>query len=189
MVCKNCGSVLKEDAKFCENCGSKVEIEENKEVSTAAENDDTAGAESKPAEPEIERVEGEEIKPEHNFESTDSSSESVNNDPDFEKVNLETPKNGYIGVSIASLVCGILSIICCCCSPIGVCCSIAAIVTGIISLKNEYDGKGMAIAGLCCGGVGALFLIFSIISSLTSLSSFNINQFDFDSIDDFIESL
>lgn len=35
--------------------------------------------------------------------------------------------------------------------------AIAAIVLGIIVLKNKYDNKGMAIAGIVTGGI-ALFI-------------------------------
>lgn len=32
MYCKSCGYKLADDSKFCPKCGSKIEIEENKEI-------------------------------------------------------------------------------------------------------------------------------------------------------------
>jgi len=175
MVCKNCGSVVEDKAKFCENCGTKIEEEVKAEEVAANEANE---------EPAIERVEGEEIKPEH---TATAATDSLN-DPDFESVNIEKADKGNKGFAIASMVCGIVSIVCCCCSPLGICCSIAAIVTGIIAIKNDYEGRGMAIAGIVCGGVGALFFISSIIASVSNIGKSNFN-FDFNSLDDFIESL
>ena len=65
-----------------------------------------------------------------------------------------TEGGGYIGFSIASLVCGILSAVCCICGCMNLPLSIAAIVLGIITITRNYDGRGMAIAGLITGGLG-----------------------------------
>ena len=67
-----------------------------------------------------------------------------------------TEGGGYIGFSIASLICGIISMVCCICSCANLPLCIAAIVLGIITLTKHYDGKGMAIAGLITGGLGLI---------------------------------
>jgi predicted Zn finger-like uncharacterized protein len=71
------------------------------------------------------------------------------------------------GLSIASLVCGILGVCCCPILP-----SIAAIVLGFMG-KNK-GGKGMAIAGIILGFVG-LFLscVGLIVQLLTGGFQFN----------------
>lgn len=75
------------------------------------------------------------------------------------------------GLGIASMVCGILSIVTICClgiifslyGSIPLVLGIVAVVLGIMQIvKNE--SKGMAIAGVICGGIGiVLALIFMII--------------------------
>lgn len=67
------------------------------------------------------------------------------------------------GLAVASMICGILAIIPgCCCGLFGMPLSAAAVVMGIISISQinsnarmgvQLGGKGMAIAGLACGGV------------------------------------
>ena len=71
--------------------------------------------------------------------------------------------NGNRGISIASLVCGILSLICCCAGWLGLILAAAALVLGIISLRNNYDGRELAIAGLITGGCGMVLAIVMLI--------------------------
>jgi len=69
---------------------------------------------------------------------------------------------------IVSLVFGILSV-CCYISPIT---GIVALITGFMGMKNvnnnpmQFGGKGLAIAGMICGGVflllGLLYWIYII---------------------------
>jgi DNA-directed RNA polymerase subunit RPC12/RpoP len=67
------------------------------------------------------------------------------------------------GFCVASLVLGIVGIPAFICFPI----SLMAIVFGIVGLNQvtksggEGGGKGMAIAGIVCGGVGACIALFS----------------------------
>jgi hypothetical protein len=80
--------------------------------------------------------------------------------------------NKQQGLSIASMVCGILSIVCC----LGVFTGVPAIVLGIMGMNKEkadpahYGGRGMALAGVITGGIGSLFgaiwLILQIIGLL-----------------------
>ncbi len=73
----------------------------------------------------------------------------------------ETAKenNGKIGISITSMILGIVSFVCC---PIyfwwidGIL-AIVSIVMGIVSVKNKYAGKGMAIAGIICAALALVF--------------------------------
>lgn len=78
------------------------------------------------------------------------------------------PKKPLIGISIASMVLGILSLCCCCWSfrwtmivPIAF--AITGIVLGAIAISKDYAGRGMAIAGVACSIIYiALLLIFYI---------------------------
>lgn len=76
----------------------------------------------------------------------------------------QNPNQNSSGLSIAALVCGIVSILgFCCCTPIGILCGIAGIVLGIISKKNNNEGAGMALAGIITGAVGVVGSIIWII--------------------------
>lgn len=72
------------------------------------------------------------------------------------------------GLSIASLICGILAIVSSC-AYIGVIFGIPAVICGHMSLKKinnshtPIGGKGMAIAGLVTGYLGSLFSICIIV--------------------------
>lgn len=61
------------------------------------------------------------------------------------------------GLSIASLICGIVSMLTILIPVVGMGCGIAAIVTAVISRKQAGRMNGMAIAGLICG-IGGLVL-------------------------------
>lgn len=115
-------------------------------------------------------------------ETVDTTQETYYESPD--------PNAGESGskvFAIISLVCGILSIICCCSSWFGVICGVAAIVLGILSINKEEDAKGMAIAGIVCGGVGTLLgvvmIIISGIGTLADLTDYS------DIVEQFEESL
>lgn len=141
IFCTQCGSENGEEAKFCSNCGAKLE---------------------KPAKdaeiPAYERVEGEAV------------SEEIFNDTPEIQIQYEPERKGNIGFAIASMICGILSLLCCCLSFVGLILSIAAIVLGIISLNGKYDGRGMAIAGIITGGLGALiFALTMLVGGVTGV--------------------
>ena len=75
----------------------------------------------------------------------------------------ESGNNGSSVFAIISLVCGIVSVLCCCCGWLSIILGVGAIVLGIISLNNHEDGRGMAIAGIICGGIGTLMAVVIII--------------------------
>lgn len=129
---------------------------------------------------EIEKVDetmAEEIPPEPkapeaptpNFSSADSSTmyEDVANDPD---------ENTAKVLAIVSLVAGIVSLLCCCITYVAGVAAVAAIVCGIISINKSSSYKGMAIAGIICGGVG--IVIFGVIVILGVFASGLANLFE-----------
>ena len=185
IFCTECGSENNGSAKFCSNCGAKLEQPAGNDLSGNAQ----TGSENVYAEgifsgtdnaASYEKVtDAEEIKPKSvpvqdeihiNYGQSDndqnSSAYSTSNHLYFSGSENEKPEGqgGYIGVSIASLVCGILAIICCCATTFSVLLSIAAIVLGIITIVKKYDGKGMAIAGIATGGVAVVLTIFAFVS-------------------------
>lgn len=76
------------------------------------------------------------------------------------------------GLSIASMVLGIVGLVCCCIWYIAIPCSILAIIFGILGKKK--GGKGMAIAGLVLGIIAiALYAILTLtgVALLTSAAA------------------
>ncbi len=67
-------------------------------------------------------------------------------------------------LAIVSLVCGILSLTCC--GPVT---GIAALITGYMAKNNvdanpqQYDGRGMAIAGMIMGGISLVLTVLYFI--------------------------
>ncbi len=89
--------------------------------------------------------------------------------------------------AIISLVTGILSIVCCCSQWISILFGVAAIVLGILSINKEEESRGMAIAGIICGGVGIVFGIIGII--VGAVGGAAASSLDSDSVEELIERL
>ncbi len=163
--CTNCGAEVSEGSKFCSNCGTKYE-------EIKSEYDQMWGTVLEEAkEPEENRGELDIKYEEESYTDTAAYSGNEvyqaptlqNNTQSYEVPSTSQTGNGNIGWSIAGMVCGIVSLVCCCLWYFSILLAIAAIVIGIVSLKNEYDGKGMAIAGLITGGITIFALIVLLI--------------------------
>ena len=195
IFCTQCGGENSGSAKFCSNCGAKLE-----QPVTAAEDTTSANVYAEgifsgdnTVSPYEKITDAEEIKP----EGTPAQEEiqinygySQNNDPYGYSQNNDTYNNTYnnnpvysstsqtqyytgedtvktgggnIGVSIASLICGILALLCCCATYFCVILSIAAIALGLVTIVKKYDGMGMAIAGIAVGGVAIVMCILMVV--------------------------
>ena len=77
------------------------------------------------------------------------------------------------GLSIASLVCGILALVFFCFCG-GIFFGIPAVICGHLSLnqlknpENQQSGRGMALAGLICGYIGIVVFVLMMIGSRVS---------------------
>jgi len=73
------------------------------------------------------------------------------------------------GMSIASMVCGIVGIVVSCLFwPVGIVLAIVAVILGILGLNEikkqpEIGGRGMAITGIVLGGISLVLAILGII--------------------------
>ncbi len=193
IYCTQCGGENSGEAKFCSNCGSRLEqpaAEETKAADTANTNVYAEGIFSGEDTSSYEKItNAEEIKPEaipvseeiqinygsqqENTSNQYSTYDNLNQSQYYTSANNNTAaeSNGYIGVSIASLVCGILALLCCCATTISMVLAIAAIVLGIITLVKKYDGKGMAIAGIAIACVAVvLMILFVILAASTAFT-------------------
>ena len=87
------------------------------------------------------------------------------------------------GLSIASMVLGIVSVVSFMTIIIPLPCAILALVFGIIGIKKEKNGK--AIAGVTLGGVGLFLTIIVFILSVIAISALsipNMNSLDINSL-------
>lgn len=75
--------------------------------------------------------------------------------------------NEKIAVAVISMILGILSILCCCwIGMFDLILAIPAVILGILTVTKKWAGKGMAIAGIICGGIGILLCVALIIIAL-----------------------
>lgn len=179
VFCTQCGSENGAGAKFCSNCGAKLDQPASNSASNVYAEGLYSGNDS--SSPYEKITDAEEIKPENvpaqeeihiNYGQTAESNSGTSfysaSGPQYYSANenniKEEGKGGYIGVSIASLVCGIFAILCCCATTFSMVLSIAAIVLGIITIVKKYDGKGMAIAGIATGGVAIVLTVLAFVS-------------------------
>lgn len=204
MTCKICGTELLDGAKFCTNCGAKVEEGEipveTTETAAAASNAQV-NEEPKPEAGEqkvyAERIDGQVVDEGRHFDNTNQSYQNSQNTQNTQNVQSEPQINrtenasaeaptGSNGFAIASLICGIVSLLCCCCSPIAIITAGVAVGLGIYVITSGLPGKEMAIAGIICGGIGLFIFLVSMIFSATGALRGLTDAFD---ISDIIESL
>lgn len=77
------------------------------------------------------------------------------------------------GMATASMVVGICAVVFgCCCTYLGIILGVIALVLGFISV-NACEKKGVATAGIICGGVGILVGIIGIIIGIVSMKNGN----------------
>lgn len=179
MKCKHCGAEISDGARFCENCGNKAEATE------------TAFSYERLSEDQVE-VEEPKSYEEKTFEAKEEPNDRYTQNTYEEAAAASTQsgaEKGPIGYSVASMVCGILSLLCCCIPGMGFLLSVAAVVLGIVSLKKNCEGQGMAIAGLVCGGLGLLGGVGTVVSSLAVSSAGSAGLDVLDGFSDLLESL
>ena len=92
-------------------------------------------------------------------------------DKKMEEENKETqaPAQESKGLSIASMVLGIISVVLFCIWYISIPCAILAIIFGIIGMKK--GGRGMGIAGLVLGIVALAILAIIYLLALIGVAS------------------
>lgn len=183
-ICPNCNSECSDYVSFCTNCGTSLaDVSKVVDVEATVVDENSTygnGIDDMPEAPKAPEA------PQPQFSGYDSADQNVyQGEPQMNYM----PQNneGSQALAIVSLVLGILSLLCCCCRWAGVVMSIAAIVCGIIVLVNHKRGKGMAIAGIVCGGIGVLVALTLIIISASSLAM--LNNLDYSDIDSLVESL
>ncbi len=185
IYCTSCGAENEAGAHFCVGCGTKLE------TPVQEQNQNT------------EPLTGDVIA--NDTQSTYTYTTQSNPSARTCYSIPEEPKKegGYIGVAIAALVCGILSLLCCplaccgsCCGGFNVLLALAAIVLGIVTLVKTFEGRGMAIAGIICGGIALVGMIFALTlpasftkGLMTGILGQEYNAGDFDNLEDLMKDL
>lgn len=158
IFCSNCGKENEPGAKFCVFCGSQVI------ASVVQQEEPIVEAVTDPAETVAEPAEA------GGANDTYSQTVATATAQPQQYYSTESLKedNGYKGVAIASLICGIVALLCCwcasCCGGFNILVAIAAVVLGIIALVKKFTGKGLAIAGIVCGGIAVVGTIIMLIA-------------------------
>lgn len=175
MFCKNCGSALNDDAKFCYKCGIKVDSVNADFVPNYV--DTTASAQSPNPAPVAEPTENASA-PDYTQAPLGEVSFSNTNTMGEQPVYTQVPPAAYSipanqntkdkgGFAVASLVLGIVSYVVCCVGPIT---QILAVIFGIMGIKSSK--KGLAIAGIILGALGIVSsIVIFILSFITGLAS------------------
>lgn len=103
--------------------------------------------------------------------------------------NQETSRSTFnpSGFAIAGLVLGILSLVCCCFWYVSGIFAILGLVFSIIVLAKNKSGRGMAIAGVICSGIGLLIAVFMAICVIYIGSAMSVD--DYKNIIDQINSM
>ncbi len=189
IYCTQCGNENDDAAKFCRNCGAKLE-------QAVPQAEETVQEETAPAYEKI--TDAEEEKPaqvpyqgsfQNSYESNSYSGSDTESNRYYDTQTTspyysanqteEKQGGGNIGFAIASLVCGILSMLCCCLTLFSVVLGVAAIVLGIIAICFKYDGKGMAIAGIITGGLGLVIGVIALVWSGSVAAQDFLDYYDF----------
>lgn len=183
IYCSQCGGANPSTFKFCSNCGSKLEqsaspVQEVKDSEPISNQEPMQEQIKIPETSVYEKVEADvvsegEVPPIQN-------ELNINYGPADDTYDMSAitsnPKvvvgGGNSGFAIASMVCGIISLVCCCLIWLSLVLGIAAVVLGVIALKSNCSGKGMAIAGIITGGIGIfIWLICLLIGGLDIFSA------------------
>lgn len=93
--------------------------------------------------------------------------------PQADPYSYQQPEKPKQGMAIASLVFGILSLVLFCVPFLPVVLAIVALILGIIPLIKKTGGKGLAIAGVICGGIGLVWGVYMAISMIVVMSDPN----------------
>ncbi len=106
-------------------------------------------------------------------------------------VDEDVPEDSKI-LGILSMILGIVSVtfgccgFCFCSGWFGVILSVSAVVLGIVSLAKRENAKGMAIAGIVCGGVGVLL---AVIMTIKDPATFVFESIDRNQLEDYVDRI
>lgn len=160
MFCPKCGSQCGDNSAFCSNCGMTF----NDTNSQSNQNGQVNQPNQLPTYPTQQYQ-----------QPTPPPYGQQPIPPQYQQPYQPQPIVPGKGMSIASLVLGIVAIVFCCAFYISIPCGVAGLILGIIgNNKSKQFGikNGIAVAGIVCSAIGlalcVVFWLFVIIGSLDS---------------------
>ena len=81
------------------------------------------------------------------------------------------PQSSTPGLSIAGMICGILSLLTCCFYYIGLPLAVLGLIFSIIGMKRTANGKGMAVAGIVTSAITLAIIVIMLIIVLVAANS------------------
>lgn len=182
MFCTSCGANIEGDTKFCPNCGAPIDA--------AASAPAPEPAASEPVTEEVPRVEAETVQPGGATQQQAYTAPNNYSNAGYSTNYAGTTSQGSesTGLAIGALVCGILSIVCCCLGWLALILAIAGVAMGIVVLVKAMGGRGMAIGGIVCGGIGLLLAIIMLATSAAAGSAVNMLE-DIPGVGDQLEDI
>ena len=112
--------------------------------------------------------------PASSFNTDFQSNDYVQPDQIYNQFDANQPQGGGKGMSIAAMVLGIVAAVnICCCTYVGIICGTIAIILGIMSIKKNNEGRGMAIAGIICGSIGGVVTLIMTIINFVNIKNGN----------------
>lgn len=97
-------------------------------------------------------------------QNNNQNGQGFNNSYQYNNYNSPYMRPNKNPMSIASMVCGILSTVCCCFGYVGAVLGIIAVILAFISRKESGKFDAMAVTGLALGIFGAAISIISLLS-------------------------
>lgn len=92
---------------------------------------------------------------------------SSQNDPYQQPYQTQNKPQGSSGLSIASMVLGILALVFSCLG-LGWILGIIGLILGIISVYNKNPGRGMAIAGITTSAISIVLIVILLVIGILS---------------------
>ncbi|MBR5512773.1 MAG: DUF4190 domain-containing protein [Ruminococcus sp.] len=112
--------------------------------------------------------------PASSFNTDFQSNDYVKPDAVYNQFDANESQGGGKGMSIAAMVLGIVAAVnICCCTYVGIICGTIAIILGIMSIKKNNEGRGMAIAGIICGSIGGVVTLILTIVNFVNIKNGN----------------
>ena len=96
------------------------------------------------------------------------------------------PQSSTPGLSIAGMICGILSLLTCCFYYIGLPLAVLGLIFSIIGMKRNANGKGMAVAGIVTSAITLAIIVIMLIIVLVAANSSPYFYYEFEN---WLESL
>ena len=92
------------------------------------------------------------------------------------------PQSSTPGLSIAGMICGILSLLTCCFYYIGLPLAVLGLIFSIIGMKRNANGKGMAVAGIVTSAITLAIIVIMLIIVLVAANSSPYFYYEFEDL-------